>query len=705
MRESIFIGLIQNIAVLLLFSMIYDYVWVRNKQMHTVPGRLLAGLMIGLIGFFLMYTPWVLGPGLVFDTRTILLSISGFFFGAVPTLVAMAITGAYRAYMGGSGIWMGLGTILSSGLIGILWGKYFPLKKIRKPLFNLFFLGLTVHLIMLLCVMLLPEGSRLMTLRTIFLPLLLLYTPGTALLGLIMLKRHTLMEMQKEKDESEKKYRILVQNADNAIVVAQDGFIRFANPKTLEIFEKSAEEIRDRPFREMIHPEDRERLMARHWDNMKRKPLKDSFYSYRVLAGPEKEIKWFEQNTVQIDWEGKPATLNFINDVTHIRETERQLMLAKEKAEESDRLKSIFLSNMSHEIRTPMNAIMGFADLLGNEGISPEKKKHFTAMIRNSGGRLMHIINDIIDISKLEAKQLSIIAQHCKVYDIYNQSLETFRNNPLLKEKPGVEVKGFFPPEYRDLIVETDHHRLQQVIDNLLENALKYTDKGYIELGCSIAETGGDLRMTVQVKDTGAGIPEEKKAIIFERFRQAEEDRFHEGAGLGLSISQGIVELLGGQIGFESERGRGSTFHFTLPLKRAEKEDVKEIYTGTCKLDLSGKYVVIAEDDIASFFLIREFLKDTEAEIIHAPDGEALMQTLKERDPDLVLLDINLPKKDGYECLEEIKEGGYKTKVIAQTAYALEDEKEHCLNAGCQGYVSKPIDPGVLFEEIGKVLS
>lgn len=211
--------------------------------------------------------------------------------------------------------------------------------------------------------------------------------------------------------------------------------------------------------------------------------------------------------------------------------------------------------------------------------------------------------------------------------------------------------------------------------------------------------------MTVQVKDTGAGIPEEKKAIIFERFRQAEEDRFHEGAGLGLSISQGIVELLGGQIGFESERGRGSTFHFTLPLKRAEKEDVKEIYTGTCKLDLSGKYVVIAEDDIASFFLIREFLKDTEAEIIHAPDGEALMQTLKERDPDLVLLDINLPKKDGYECLEEIKEGGYKTKVIAQTAYALEDEKEHCLNAGCQGYVSKPIDPGVLFEEIGKVLS
>jgi len=702
MSGSIFIGLIQNIAVLLSFTLIYEYFWNKDEDIKNYPAKILTGIIIGLIGIFLMYMPWELTEGLVFDTRSVLLSVSGLFFGGIPTLIAMGITAAYRVYVGGSGMYMGVAVVLTSGCIGLVWRKYFSPRKMQRPALNLLLLGFVVHLTMLACTGLLPKEEIISTIRTIALPLLTIYTPGTMLLGLLMLKRLSIWQTRREKEESEKKYRDLVENAAEAIIVTQDAYIRYANGQAMDVLGYPEDKILSEPFHHFIHSDDRKQVMKRYTDRIdgKKVPKRSSF---RIVTASGLE-KWVELNAVLINWQGRPAVLNFFSDVTAYRETRRQLQIAKEKAEESDRLKSIFLANMSHEIRTPMNAIMGFSDLLLDDKLSEEKRKEFLYLIRSSGDRLTHIIDDILDLSKLETGTLSVHPVPFRLHDIFSRSIDVFRNSRLCKSKPDIRVELSFPEECREMTVVADPYRLQQVIDNLLDNAIKFSDKGIIELSCSIGRKTDRPELRVKVKDEGSGIPPDKQAIIFERFRQVEEDNFHEGAGLGLSISKGIVELMGGHISLTSEPGRGSCFSFNVPLGITDGVEEMDKKHDDSIPDLSGKYILISEDDSSSVFLLNEYLRDTKAEVAVAVDGEMLMRMLDLRLPDILLLDINMPKKDGYACLEEIREKGYNIKIIAQTAYAMQNDKEQCMRAGCHGYVSKPIDPSILFREIQKVL-
>ncbi len=702
MENSIFIGLIENIAVMLAFTMIYDYFWAKNEDSLKISGKILAGFTIGFIAIFLMMIPWTLSPGIQFDSRSVLLSITGLFFGYIPTFIAMLVAAAYRIYLGGGGMWMGVAVILSSGFIGIVWGQFFPPKKIRQPQFNILFMGLIVHFTMMLCTFFLPRDSIFETMRMIALPLLLLYTPGTMLLGLLMIKRWSFWQQQKNIEEEENRYRKLFENAGEAILVAQEGFITFANERLSDILGRSYEEIRSRPFTDFIHPDDREFVMQRHKERIQKHDV-PKFYSFRIVSNTG-EVKWIEINSVYFEWNGVPASLSFLSDVTSLRETSRQLVLAKEKAVNSDKLKTVFLANMSHEIRTPMNAILGFSDLLDNKNTPQEKRSHYINMIRTAGNQLMHIINDIVDISKLEAKQLNVNLKNCNLQEIFAQSIEVFKNNYQLKEKKGVKLELDFPRSCKEIRIMADPYRIRQVIDNLLNNAIKYTDTGNITLSCIPTINQNMVHVETHVKDTGIGIPNDKKDIIFERFRQVEENTYREGAGLGLSIAKGIVELMGGTIGFESEEGKGSDFFFTLDLERAFEPlpDKKDEITNIP--NLKGNYILIADDDITSYYLLKEFLNETGADVAHAIDGEVLLSMISEKMPDLVLLDINMPKKDGYACLQKIQENNYPCKIIAQTAYAMENEKNRCLSAGCLGYVSKPIEPDILYQEIRQVM-
>ncbi|MDZ7796783.1 MAG: response regulator [Candidatus Marinimicrobia bacterium] len=215
----------------------------------------------------------------------------------------------------------------------------------------------------------------------------------------------------------------------------------------------------------------------------------------------------------------------------------------------------------------------------------------------------------------------------------------------------------------------------------------------------------GIIELTVYVRDIGRGISKEEQKIIFEHFRQAEEENFNEGTGLGLSICKGIVELLGGRIWLESEPGKGSCFYFTLSLERAENIDKNENRKKTPVPELKNKEIIIAEDDPSSYYLINMYLWDTGAVLRFAADGVKLMNMLEDKLPDLLLLDINLPEIDGYTCLGLIREKGYSLKIIAQTAYAMQNDKQQCLSAGCHGYVAKPFDQKTLLAEIVKVLS
>jgi PAS domain S-box-containing protein len=585
----------------------------------------------------------------------------------------------------------------------MIWRIFFPPRKIKKPQYNLLLFGLLVHVVMLGCTIFLPESSRLDTFKVIVLPVLLLYVPGTVLIGMLMLKRWQIWQQQKMKEQEEGRYRQLFETAGEAILVAQEGKICFANQRLSDLLERSYEEITAQPFTNFIHPDDRDFVLQRHKERVQSLDI-PKHYSFRIITGSG-DVRWVEINSVLFEWNGEPSSLSFLSDVTSLRETSRQLVLAKNKAEESDRLKTIFLANMSHEIRTPMNAILGFSDLLKTERLSLGKQRHYVGMIQAAGSQLLNIINDIVDISKLEVNQLSINLSSTCLFDIFQQSLELLQNNPLFLEKEEINLILNFPKEHKDLLVQTDPYRIRQVIDNLLNNAVKYTDKGSIELACHLEVDQDRVHMEAHIIDSGSGIPENKKNIIFERFRQAEEDQYREGAGLGLSIAKGIVELLNGKIGFSSEAGKGSDFYFTLDLMRIEDmEDEPDRFNNNIP-DLKGLSVLIAEDDPTSFYLIKEYLRETYVDIEHARDGNELMNMLEKKVPDLLLLDINMPHKDGFECLKQIREKKYNCKIIAQTAYAMENEKERCMNSGCHGYVTKPLDPNTLFKEIIRVLS
>jgi len=398
-----------------------------------------------------------------------------------------------------------------------------------------------------------------------------------------------------------------------------------------------------------------------------------------------------------------PVIRTSIIDVNNEKRMEINLIKEKEKAEESDNLKSAFLANMSHEIRTPMNSILGYSELLSDKDITEEERDRFSVIIANSSNQLMQLINDIIDISKLEANQLKVFMSECNLNEICRNCYYAFINSDLLKAKPGLNLELKLQDKFAGVQTVTDANRLQQVLINLINNAIKFTDNGSIEFGYHILNDSENPMLQFYVKDSGIGIPADKFDQIFERFRQATEDGSHKGTGLGLSISKGIIELLNGSIKVESDPGEGATFSFVIPYVKSSAKTDKSVL-GQQNLDLSDKLIYIAEDDLYSYLYVNQLLKSTNAELVHLNDGNQLMEHLEMRVPDLILLDINMPYKNGFDCLKEIRKRGIETKVIVQTAYAMSDERERIMHAGADDYLPKPIRKIELYSVIEKAL-
>jgi PAS domain S-box-containing protein len=367
----------------------------------------------------------------------------------------------------------------------------------------------------------------------------------------------------------------------------------------------------------------------------------------------------------------------------------QDLLISKEKAEESDRLKSAFLANMSHEIRTPMNGILGFAELLKNPALNDNKQQQYISIIEKSGTRMLSIINDIIDISKIEAGLMKLDVKETNI----NEQIEyiyTFF-------KPEVEARGMklmFKTHLsaQEATIKTDREKVYAILANLVKNAIKYSKEGTIKIGYK--KEGGNLEF--YVKDTGIGIPKERQQSIFERFIQAGTDdkMAPEGAGLGLSITKAYLEMLGGKIWVESEEGIGSTFYFTLPyLNEPIKEGADQQLNTSDKTDSVRKLkILIAEDDEVSELLLEENLVAVGKEILTAKTGSDAVELCRNNpDLDLVLMDIQMPEMGGYEATSKIREFNKEVVIIAQTAYGLSGDREKAIEAGCNDYISKPI--------------
>ena len=390
-------------------------------------------------------------------------------------------------------------------------------------------------------------------------------------------------------------------------------------------------------------------------------------------------------------------------DVTEQVQMQERLVKAKEKAEESDRLKSAFLANMSHEIRTPMNGIMGFTELLRKPELSGEKKKKYIDTIQTSGQRMLNTINDLIDISRIEAGQVEVSDSEVNINEQLNFLYTFFQ--PEANEKD-LKLTCSMGLPLREASIQIDEEKFQSILTNLIKNAIKYTHKGSIDFGYHLKD--GQLKF--YVKDTGIGIDPKHHNTVFERFTQEEmgTTRSFEGAGLGLPITKAYVEKLGGRIWLESKKNSGSVFYFTLPFKptKTKKAQTSNVIVDADSKNFGNLHFLLVEDDLVCQEFMSEILEPTSVKLSIAGSWEEAKENYDVfADFDLILMDIRLPGISGFDAIREIKKHNKQLPVIAQTAFAMQDDSKKCLQAGADDYIAKPINKDQLLTILRKILS
>lgn len=392
-----------------------------------------------------------------------------------------------------------------------------------------------------------------------------------------------------------------------------------------------------------------------------------------------------------------------------VNERTAQLEISKNKAEESDRLKSAFLANMSHEIRTPMNAIIGFSTLLKAQDINEMDKEEIIHLIVNNGNTLLQLIDDIIDIAKIEAGQMTVNKKKCNINELLTELRTIYLQKKVSITNADIDLRLNLGVDSPSFYIYTDPFRTQQVITNLIDNALKFTEKGYVEFGYLVDSSRAKPTIKFYVKDTGIGLTQEEQKLIFARFAKIENDgtKLYRGAGLGLAICNSIAKLLEGEIYVESEKNHGSTFFFTIPIEVivSQEERVKSTQKNFMEYNWTGKTLLVAEDEDSNFRLIEVLLKGTNVRILRAENGKEAIEKSTSNPIDLILMDIKMPVMDGLKATQEIKKINKDIPIIAQTAYAMENDEKICLESGCDDYISKPILQDKLFAMLDKYLS
>ncbi len=402
--------------------------------------------------------------------------------------------------------------------------------------------------------------------------------------------------------------------------------------------------------------------------------------------------------------ENKQARIcGVFRDITEDKRLEKELLLAKHKAQTADRLKSAFLTNLSHEIRTPMNAILGFSELLRPEDIDREMIISYTSIIRSKANYLLSLIDDIIELANFESGKVAFNKSEFALYPLLQELYNEFETRRKEQNKTSIVLILNVPKELKDYTVYTDPGRLYQVLSNLLGNALKFTEKGSVEFGFRKSSR----QVKLFVGDTGIGLTKDELSMIFHRFAEVEETIMKRpgGTGLSLTISKFIVEHLGGKIKVKSEPGYGSRFQINIPIRTPQKKDENMAYEleSILKLNWKDKVILVAEDEEVNFRFLEAILQKTQAKILRARNGqEAVDLTQKISKIDLILMDIKMPVMNGYEAIIEIKKRRPDMPVIAQTAFSIHEEIEKCQHVGCDDYITKPIDINLLINKINK---
>lgn len=497
--------------------------------------------------------------------------------------------------------------------------------------------------------------------------------------------------------ESKNQYKMIINNSLDTIIIVSGLFkIDYINPVGKRLFGYQNRELISKDISNIVTFADRNiaQELVREIQQGKRHK--------KEITCVKNDGTTFTAEIIanQVYFEGIKKIMISLKDITEQKNAQQELIKAKEKAEESDRLKSAFLANMSHEIRTPMNGIIGFSRLLGKDNIDSNTRKSYIDVVQKTTNQLLNIINDIISISKIEAGQMTLNLKRIELNKLFTET-ERLHSNEI--EKKGLSLVTVLGKNKLNLIV--DETKLKQILTNLLSNATKFTQKGNIEMGYNL----NNERVNFYVKDTGIGIDKKNQSIIFERFRQAEltTSRRFGGTGLGLSISKAFINLMGGEMELISEPNNGSTFLFSLPYTPAESSFNPESEENNDPKDQewAGKKILIAEDEEINFLYLFELLRPTGIEIIRAENGEEAIDLYNSnKDVRVILMDVKMPVLDGYEATKHIRKTDIEIPIIALTAYALEEDKQRAIEAGCTLHLSKPILPEILYDALKKYI-
>jgi PAS domain S-box-containing protein len=500
--------------------------------------------------------------------------------------------------------------------------------------------------------------------------------------------------------ESEQRYRELFLNNPIPTYIFDTETLAFieVNDATIQSYGFSHEEFAQMTLRDIRIDKDISDLLESV------KSLGNEAFHSRSMRHCKKDGTVFPVNISSHELpekNGKRSRLVMVNDITEQVKAEEKLKLAKEKAEASDKLKTTFLNNISHEVRTPLNGILGFAEIMSQIEISEEEKRASLTMLYESSDRLLNTITNYMDISLINSGTMSLYKKDFLPVQI----LRELNKKIILKcSARSLELFMEIPEQYDKLVINSDPEIFRKILAHLLDNAIKFTEKGSIKYGFTVHES----ELEFFIKDTGIGIGQEYLEKVFEHF--VKEDRgplkLTEGSGLGLPISKGLVELLGGKIRVESGKGKGSAFFFTVPVEKEFGAHILSPPVVEKKKNKTINSILVAEDDEINFFYLRALLKqNTTAEIIHATNGkDALEKFQKNPQIGLILMDIKMPVMDGLEATRLIKAINRRIPVIAITAHAMTGDETRILDAGCDYYLVKPIDSKLLLEKIAEYI-
>ena len=721
------------------------------------PARklILQGVLYGTASILGMLHPLVLAPGLIFDGRSVMLSICGFFFGPASAAVAAAMALVLRVHQGGSGAIMGVSVIVSSALIGSLFHRAYHSTPRRASARSLYVMGLTVHAAMVLLMFTLPQEQALKTIRLLALPVMIAYPLTTLFIGRILsefdahrrmagslkLSESNLRRSNEElaanlnklmKREKELRFANAVlqtqqeTSLDGILVVDGEGGIISFNRRFTELWNipagvaASGDEKKTLSIatERLLRPEEflaKIRYLYRHPDEKSRDEieLKNGTvfdrYSAPMLgsAGEYYGRIWYFRDIT----ENKRAEEEVRKHREHlevlVRERTNELEAAKESAERANRAKSAFLANMSHEIRTPLNAILGFGTVLERDPTLSEAQAEQVRTINRSGRHLLKLINDILDMSRIEAGRLALHSAPFCLQDLLDDLESMFR---VRAEEKGLALSlergGNLPCN-----AVGDEAKLRQVLVNMTGNAVKFTKQGGVTLRAHLEESAEAApRLVLEVEDTGPGIPSEELAHIFDPFRQSEAGREEGGTGLGLSISKRLVELMGGVLAVRSRLGEGSRFTASIPIDPSPeipwypKTPPRRVVGAEHR---PGEAPLLIVDDVKeNRDILKALLAPLGFVLREAENGREALRLFEEERPLAVLMDMRMPVMDGYEATRRIKasEGGAAVPVIAVTASAFEDDVQNVLKNGADICIRKPLSPEEVYDALEKLL-